>query len=306
MLRVHDRISEVPQAEHLIVQLDDHYGGAHTFATLMGLDLVTAKTAVPKNAPVGRSLLLWTFEVICGDLLAKRTQSKMPKDDLILAIHRALLKKRVVTYVANKCKGEDCKGQSYERGRSPSEVMGQVFSTMESFRLSGLASTTCATLSWLGHLPSWQAEAIQFLSKMLRGHVAIDNQLDKALAGDHLISAEAMFQGDAWTSAGLFDITLVLQQKAEEAEAQKRDAEVEKAKEEAEKNGAKEKTETTKLPEAEKVDEPMPEIVLDKDRPLAAGFLVLGAQLTHERRKTLRCRRGWTALPSSASFCWTR
>lgn len=119
---------------------------------------------------------------------------------------------------------------------------------MESFRLSGLASTTCATLSWLGHLPSWQAEAIQFLSKMLRGHVAIDNQLDKALAGDHLISAEAMFQGDAWTSAGLFDITLVLQQKAEEAEAQKRDAEVEKAKEEAEKNGAKEKTETTKLP----------------------------------------------------------
>ena len=61
-LRVFDRISEVPGAELLIGQLDEKFGNRHSFNHFMSFDLLCAKTALPKNLPLQRSLLLWVLE----------------------------------------------------------------------------------------------------------------------------------------------------------------------------------------------------------------------------------------------------
>ena len=62
MLRVYDRIADVQGAELIIASLDDRFGSQHCFNNLMTLELLTAKTALPKNVPLQRALLLWTLE----------------------------------------------------------------------------------------------------------------------------------------------------------------------------------------------------------------------------------------------------
>ena len=62
MLRVYDRIADVQGAELIIASLDDRFGSHHCFNNLMTLELLTAKTSLPKNVPLQRALLLWTLE----------------------------------------------------------------------------------------------------------------------------------------------------------------------------------------------------------------------------------------------------
>ena len=59
MLRVHERISAEPAAEACLRQLDDRFGNQHVLSTLHGLDMLSAKTFLPKNASLARTVLLW-------------------------------------------------------------------------------------------------------------------------------------------------------------------------------------------------------------------------------------------------------
>ena len=63
MLRVHERISAEPAAEVCIRQLDDRFGSQRVLATLNGLDLLSAKTFLPKNPALARAVLLWVTEL---------------------------------------------------------------------------------------------------------------------------------------------------------------------------------------------------------------------------------------------------
>lgn len=183
MLRIHDRISEVPEVERLIADLDDTYGSSHSFASLMGLEILSSRTACPKNAAVQRSCLVWCMSVVSTDILAQKVPTKMAKEALTNAINAALLKKRLVTFLSSKCKGVDDKEVTYEDGKAPSTVLNTLFGTMASFRAAGLHDISVHSgLAWLSKLPGWQAEVVDFCAKLMRGHKLLDELVLKAVS----------------------------------------------------------------------------------------------------------------------------
>ena len=245
MMRIHERIADT-QCETIIEELDEAWGSQHIFATLMGLDLVCSKTSIPKNLVAQKALLIWTMDLVTGDIKSGHTEAKMSKEPLTQAIHRALLKKRIINLCAKKFN---------EEASGPSKVWPKVFGSMGAWRQE---MEQQQNLQWLGSLPLWLQDVIQFCSKMLRGHVSIDTLLDSALARDHLIPAEEFFRSTEWLKAEFLDLNEMLAAKQKEAD--------DKVKEEEEKKRAAEASaeppaEPAAAVAAEADDDPMP----DKD-----------------------------------------
>ena len=154
------------------------------------------------------------FRILSSDMLEQRCSIKLTKEELNHEIARALLKRRIMTYLVGKFRGKDEETVDYTPGREPSKVL-QIFSTMEAFRSSLLSSHSTASLPWLAKLPNWQLDVLSFLTKMLRSNPTVDEALDVVLQKDLQISPEMALQSEALAKAELLDLQAVLAAKAE-------------------------------------------------------------------------------------------
>lgn len=146
-------------------------------------------------------------------MLNDRCDPKMNKEQVTQAIARALLKRRITNLLTARLRGTDLPDEKYMAGYAPSQVFGTIFCSIAAFRASQLHETTYMALPWVSQLPSWQADAVQFAAKLLRGSNAVDKKLDEALAMDPLIPAETLFQSPQWQTAQLFDFKDILDQR---------------------------------------------------------------------------------------------
>ena len=154
------------------------------------------------------------LRILSSDMLAQRCPCKLTKEELSHEIARALLKRRIMTYLVGKFRGTDEETVDYTPGREPSKVL-QIFSTLEAFRSSDLSSDSTASLPWLAKLPSWQLDVLTFLTKMLRPNPSIEEALDVVMQKDLQISPEVALQSDAFTKTKALDLEAVLATKAE-------------------------------------------------------------------------------------------
>lgn len=247
MFRIHERLAEGGLAcQQIIEELDELYGSSHAFSTLMGLEQITTRTAVPKNLPVQRALLLWTLELVSAEMKDGRSDPKLSKDLLSLSISRALLKRRVVQYFSRK----------FPRGDAWAKM-----STMDAFKLNFDGS-----LQWLGAHPPWLQEAMSFCAKMVRGHVVIDALFDSALKKDSLLQAEEVFRSDEWAKSEILDMAELLSAKQAEVALKQEKAEQVTAETAAAEQAAAvvPETQPESQPAETIADEPMPEATAEE------------------------------------------
>ena len=198
-LKIYKRVmaAEARVAE-IIGELDDMYASRHVLATITGLDSLTVKCHIASNPNVSNSLLLWVAEHLLQDIRAGTICPDESKQGLLLAINRAMLKRRVANYVVKKltvAEGPD--------------RFATTFSSMELFRSSGLVGdgNSC---TWTGTLPPFQVEAVAFLSKVFTTSDTICKLMTDAVAKEPATQAEVFLNSAAFTQSGLYDLSSAL------------------------------------------------------------------------------------------------
>ena len=102
-LKVHGRLSGNDAAMKCIAALDDEFEGSkHFFGSLNGLEVLAVKTHINGNPATSSALLSWTASLLQRDVAAGNLSADAPPAKLTAAIHKNLLKRRLVQYLLRK------------------------------------------------------------------------------------------------------------------------------------------------------------------------------------------------------------
>jgi hypothetical protein len=208
-----------------IIMKLEAFGCNHILSTHSALDVITSKTALPKAPKTQNELMVWCFEHVYHDVEAKRLDASATNNELAIAVARHLLARRVVQFFVSRFKGIDDPAVTYVPGRAPSVVMKSVFSSLASFKASGLDKSSAHSMTWMSALPDYMVPILDFLAKLMRGHVQLNSLLDMAVRADATISADGFirkYSSDRGGLAELFNLEEATKAHADALHAAKR------------------------------------------------------------------------------------
>ena len=205
MLKVYDRVMTADGRCRGVIADLDAISPQHLLSSHSALDIIVAKTA-QKNAKLQNEAMVWCFEHVLQDVQVKRLPIDASNAQLTIAVQRYLLIKRLVNHFAKHFKGVDDPDCTYAAGKAPSVVVKMVFCSMTSFKESGLDKCAAGSSTWLSDLPPHFFPVIDFLAKMVRGHVQVNQILDSAVQSDQNLSAEGFIRKYGSEKGGLAEL----------------------------------------------------------------------------------------------------
>ena len=205
MLKVYDRVMAADERCRGVIAELEAISPQHLLSTYSALDIICSKTAC-KSAKVQNELMVWCFEHVQQDVQAKRLPIDATNAQLALAVQRYLLIKRVVNHFAKQFKGVDDPDCTYAAGKAPSVVVKTVFCSMASFKESGLDKCAAGSSTWLSDLPPHFVPVMDFIAKMMRGHVQVNQILEGVVQSDPTISAEGFIHKCGSEKGGLAEL----------------------------------------------------------------------------------------------------
>lgn len=205
MLKVYDRVMAADERCRGVIAELEAISPQHLLSTHSALDIICGKTAC-KSTKMQNEAMVWCFEHVLQDVQAKRLPMDAPNAQLALAVQRYLLIKRVVNHIAKHFKGVDDPECTYAAGKAPSVVVKMVFCSMASFKESGLDKCAAGSSTWLSDLPPHFVPVIDFLAKMMRGHVQVNQILEGAVQSEPTISADGFIRKYGSEKGGLAEV----------------------------------------------------------------------------------------------------
>lgn len=180
MLKIAERFEQSgSDAALLVTELDSQFGCAgHALGHHSNLSLVCQRTVVKKNEPVQNQLFLWVLETVRDEIQGQKVDANMGQPALQILITRALLKRRVVHYLARKY------------GQKDGPLLANLTS-LPSFKACGLDQSVPSSLAWLSALPDHEQQVASFAARIIRGTAEIDGLMDELLKKDSLLAPEA-------------------------------------------------------------------------------------------------------------------
>ena len=146
------------------------FGPKHTFSENSISDFLSANQLQKGSS----TSLSWVLKCFCFDAKQGRVPANTSGSALKTLVHRYLLKRRIMSYVAKKFSFEDLKATDAPEEYWPNRVLHTVLGTVEGFRTSGLTSELPANLAWIGTLPEFLQRLLIFGSLVLRGAIELD------------------------------------------------------------------------------------------------------------------------------------
>ena len=229
-IRVHSRLSANAIITQRLDLAESRFGRRHALAFLSTLELICAKTTVPNNFELSRSLLLWAVEGTVVLMLRGCIKSDIGRRVLgTKIVPKLLLVRRITLFLLNRFKYTSAPGTIYLEGYEPENVGKTLFGSFAAFHRAypaGDSMEQCSEdktrvfaepSSFLTKLTETHVTVLEFLARLLSCSGDIDNIVSSAVGQDATMSAETFFQrrNDLATCC-LFDLSDVTEKHRQE------------------------------------------------------------------------------------------